>query len=297
MKREISKRKASRNVISSRSKTTTQKTGLSPSRIRSFQQTVYRHYREHGRSFPWRKTRNPYFILVSEIMLQQTQTQRVVGKYKQFITTFPDFAALAHAPLRAILTIWEGLGYNRRAVALKMIAQIVMTQFKGKLPRDPQMLMTLPGIGKATASAICAFAFNQPVVFVETNIRSVFIHFFFRDKNHVRDAEILPLVEATLDTSNPREWYYALMDFGVMLKKTGQNPNRQSTHYQKQSPFRGSNRQLRGMIIKAVIAEPGLSEHEIAERLDIRQERVKKTLAQLRKEGLITIRRNRVTVA
>ena len=270
---------------------------LSPTRVREFQRAIYRHYRIHGRTFPWRRTHNPYHILVSEIMLQQTQTERVVHKYEQFINSFPDFASLAQAPLREILKVWQGLGYNRRAIALKNIARTVARNFQGNLPSSPETLMSLPGIGRATACAICAFAFNEPVVFIETNIRRVFIHHFFQKENDVKDTQMLPLVEKTLDTSNPRKWYFALMDYGVMLKKQHQNPNRKSAHYQKQPPFEGSNRQIRGMILRALTAESPISQQEIAKRLGMDPERVRGNLIQLQREGFIKRRGHRFTIA
>ncbi|MFQ5841474.1 MAG: A/G-specific adenine glycosylase [Thermodesulfobacteriota bacterium] len=269
---------------------------LTPDAVRAFQKLIYHYYQEHGRTFPWRMTHNPYHILVSEIMLQQTQTERVVEKYGQFINSFPDFSSLAKAPLREILRAWQGLGYNRRAIALKKIAQTVMTRFHGNLPSSLEQLMTLPGIGRATASAICAFAFNQPVVFIETNIRRVFIHHFFQNRNSIMDTEILPLVEKTLDTSNPGKWYFALMDYGVMVKKERQNPNRRSAHYQKQTPFEGSNRQIRGMILKALAIEHDISETEITKRLDTTPERVRKNLIQLQEEGFLKKKGNRFTI-
>jgi len=230
-------------------------------------------------------------------MLQQTQTGRVIEKYEQFINSFPDFSPLARASLREILRVWQGLGYNRRAVALKRIAQTVMSKFHGTLPSSPEALMSLPGIGRATASAICAFAFNQPVVFIETNIRRVFIHYFFQKEKSVRDTQILPLVEETLDTSNPRKWYFALMDYGVIVKKESQNPNRRSAHYQKQTPFEGSDRQIRGMILRALTMESPISQQEIIRRLGMDPERVKKNLFHLQKEGFFKKRGDRFTIA
>jgi A/G-specific adenine glycosylase len=230
-------------------------------------------------------------------MLQQTQTERVREKYETFIASFPDFASLAQASLREILRVWQGLGYNRRAVALKKVAQTVMTRFHGDLPSSPEALMSLPGIGRATACAICAFAFNKPVVFIETNIRRVFIHHFFQEENDVKDAQILPLVAETLDTSNPRKWYFALMDYGTMLKKQYQNPNRKSAHYQRQPPFEGSNRQIRGMILRTLTAESPLSQREIEEKLGKNPERIKGTLIQLQKEGFIKRNRGRFAIA
>lgn len=270
---------------------------LTTAAVQKFQKMIYQHYQEHGRKFPWRMTQNPYHILVSEIMLQQTQVQRIMGKYEPFIKLFPDFSSLARAPLRTVFREWQGLGYNRRAIALKQIAQRVTEEFHGSLPSSVETLITFPGIGRATASSISAFAFHKPAVFIETNIRRVFIHNFFHDKTHIRDAEILPLVEKTIDASNPREWYYALMDYGVMLKQKYENPNRRSAHYQKQSPFQGSNRQVRGKILKALANESYISECEIAQKLQIDQEKLKNNLAQLVKEGFIKSKEKRFTLA
>ncbi len=159
-------------------------------------------------------------------------------------------SALAAAPLIEVLSCWKGLGYNRRALYLKEIARIVIDQYAAKLPDSPDELVKLPGIGSNTAGAVAAFAFNRPVVFIETNIRSVFIHHFFPDTADVRDSRILPLVEATLDRDNPRVWYWALMDYGTMLKETTANPGRRSAHYSRQSPFPGSDREIRGAILE-----------------------------------------------
>lgn len=259
---------------------------MTPEAIHTFQTIIYTYYRAHGRTFPWRETENPYHILVSEIMLQQTQVQRVIHTYLQFIHTFPDFSSLAGAPLQRVLHLWHGLGYNRRALHLKRIAEIVATQFDSTLPCNPDVLQTLPGIGKATAGAIAAFAFNEPTVFVETNIRSVFIHFFFQDKPTVKDKEIYPLVEQTLDTAAPRTWYYGLTDYGVMLKKLYKSLNKKSYHYQKQSPFKGSDRQIRGKILKTLIARPH-TKSELIHVVGGTPERVEKILLQLEKEKFI----------
>jgi len=261
--------------------------GLTPQAVNLFQKIILNFYNENGRKFPWRETENPYYILVSEIMLQQTQTKRVVKKYGQFIEAFPDFESLAKASLREVLELWHGLGYNRRAKSLKETANIVVTDFKGKLPSSPDALIKFPGIGEYTASAVATFAFNKPTVFIETNIRSVFLHFFFIERDKVKDAEIFPLIEKTLDASNPRRWYYALMDYGVLLKKRYKNPSRKSAHYRKQSSFNGSNREVRGMILKILLEEKSLSELEIIQKLDMKPEKVKRNLSQLIKEGLI----------
>lgn len=229
--------------------------------IASFQKFIWNFYREQGRLFAWRNCGNPYHVVVSEIMLQQTQTYRVEPKYEQFIARFPDFQTLANAPLRDVLAAWQGLGYNRRGKYLQQIAQKVVSDFNGILPNDPEILETFPGIGKGTAGSICAFAFNRPTVFIETNIRTVFIHSFFYNQDKIHDKELLPLIADALDHENPREWYYALMDYGVHLKKLCVNPSRKSKHHTKQSKFEGSDRQIRGMIIKLLTEYPSL-EHE-----------------------------------
>jgi A/G-specific adenine glycosylase len=248
---------------------------------------IYDHYELHGRDLPWRKTRNPYRILVSEIMLQQTQVERVIEKYAVFIKTFPDFRTLAKAPLKKLLTVWQGLGYNRRVLALKTLAQKVMVEHGGKLPSDPARLLALPGIGKYTAGAVIAFAFNKPVVFMDTNIRRVYIHEFFHDRADIHDDEIIPCLEQTMDAGNPGKWYNALMDYGAMLKREQVNPNRRSAHYTRQSPFENSNRQVRGRILKVLVAASPLSAVQIMKKTGMDPERVKKNLAQLVEEGFI----------
>ena len=270
--------------------------GFTPLSVRKFRNIIYRHYHKNPRALAWRMTTNPYRILVSEIMLQQTQVERVSSKYKEFINTFPGFRSLSRAPLRNILEVWQGMGYNRRAVALRKIAETVISDFKGRLPSSEDELMKLPGIGRYTASAISTFAFNKPTVFIETNIRRVFIHFFFQERARVRDSEILPLVEKTLDRSNPREWYYALMDFGVMLKKKTENPNKRSAHYRKQSPFQGSNRQLRGMILRLLLRKPAISESEIIGELKSNPEKIKENLSALQNEGFVLRKGRRFNV-
>jgi A/G-specific adenine glycosylase len=230
-------------------------------------------------------------------MLQQTQVERVIEKYQRFISTFPDFSSLSQASLHDILSIWQGLGYNRRAIALKQIAHEVITKYDGILPFSADILIQLPGIGKATASAIAAFAFNQPAVFIETNVRRVFIHFFFQDRDNVKDSELLPLIERALDQDNSRQWYYALMDYGVMLKKEFGNPNRKSFHYQRQAPFQGSQRQLRGLVLKTVLNAPKVTETDIVKNLKKEPKKIKETLKQLQMEGFIRKERNTYSIA
>ncbi len=270
---------------------------ITPSLVARFRQKIYQHYRQHGRTLPWRATTDPYHILVSEIMLQQTQVDRVLPKYELFISTFPDFPSLATAPLREILTVWQGLGYNRRGIALQRIAQRVVAEHGGQLPDTVETLRSFPNIGPATAGAICAFAFNKPAVFIDTNIRRVFIHFFFQDKNGVSDKEILPLVEKTLDSRTPRRWYHALMDYGAMLTKEPDNPNRRSAHYSRQPPFRGSNREIRGQILRTLLERPSLTERELVQSVGKNPKRVKTAITQLIKEGFLTKKGNLLKIS
>jgi len=189
------------------------------------------------------------------------------------------------------------MGYNRRALSLKRLAQEVVVAHKGVIPDDLQALVRLPGIGKATACSIRAFAFNRPVVFIETNIRRVFIHFFFSDTDTVSDADLLPIIGQSLYKENPRVWYWALMDLGSVLKKTVPNPNRRSVHYSKQSPFEGSDREIRGMIIRRLLAEPGMSEKQLVAIRIEDPARIKKILAALISEGFIVMQKNRFFLA
>lgn len=255
--------------------------------IQAFQAQIWDYYRCYGRTFQWRETSDPFHIVVSEVMLQQTQTFRVEPKFEQFINSFPTFKSLANASLADVLIVWQGLGYNRRARFLQQLAMQVINEFDGILPANPAQLETLPGIGKATASSICAFAFNKPTVFIETNIRTVFIAHFFKQQEKVHDRDIMPLVQQTIDHLNPREWYYALMDYGVYLKKLSNNKIAlQSAHYVRQSPFEGSDRQIRSNIIKMILSKTSLAIDELlVDEAD--KERTARIIEQLIKEGFL----------
>ena len=261
---------------------------ISRKRINLFQKKIYDYYSRSGRLFPWRETNNPYNILVSEIMLQQTQVTRVISKYQQFLNEFPDVNKLAAAPLTHVLKAWSGLGYNRRAKYLRESAGIIKNKFAGRVPQTITELITLPGISHATAAAICAYAFNQPVVFIETNIRTVFLYEFFKDEQGISDKKIIPLVMSTLDRNHPREWYWALMDYGTYLKKTFGNPNIRSKEYMKQSKFAGSNRQIRGLILKVLLEKSALTRGQLTQLLERNLEQVSAILQQMEKEGLIS---------
>lgn len=239
-----------------------------------------------SRVFPWRKTVDPYRILVSEIMLQQTQTERVVPKYRAFLKAFPTVRALAAAPLAAVLRAWSGLGYNRRAKMLHAAARAIVAEHGGAVPKTFAELHALPGVGPYTAGAVLAFAHNIPHPIIETNIRTVYLHHFFKGKHGVTDAEILALVDATLDRTNPRRFYTALMDYGATLKRSMGNLNVRSKSYTKQSAFKGSARQLRGVLIRALGERP-MGARALARIATVPVPQVEAQLAALAREGLV----------
>lgn len=222
-------------------------------------------YKAGSRAMPWREsqadgTYDPYKILVSELMLQQTQVARVIPKFKAFIGAFPTVFALADASLSDVLTLWSGLGYNRRARFLHKSAKTICSEYGGIIPNDQEKLEALHGVGKNTAAAVRAYAFNEAVTFIETNIRSVFLHHLFSDRVDVTDAQLLPKVEEALfaktNSLDPRQWYWALMDYGVYLKDVHSNPSRRSKHHTTQSKFKGSRREVRGAVLKLLSSHP-----------------------------------------
>jgi A/G-specific adenine glycosylase len=233
--------------------------------------------RELYRDHPWRNTRDPYAVLLSEVMLQQTQVPRVVPKWEAWLDEFPTLDALAAAPLEPVLRAWQGLGYNRRAIALKRTAEEVVERFGGELPSDEAALRSLPGIGPATASGVRAFAFELPGVYLETNVRAVFLHELFADCDGVTDRELTPLIAAAVQEAarqgvSPRVWYYALLDYGAQLKRELPNPSRRSAHHARQSRFEGSRRQKRAWLLRAVMAEPGSTADDLAESLALAEQ-------------------------
>lgn len=259
-----------------------------------FCEAVAAYYAAHGREMPWRQpdadgSFDPYKILVSELMLQQTQVQRVMPKYTTFIERFPTVESLAAVSLGDVLVLWQGLGYNRRAKYLWQCAKDVVEARGGEMPTTQMGLTDLPGVGENTAGAICAYAYNQPVQFIETNIRTVFLHEFFPDREQVSDSEVRTVVEDTLESGaealgSYREWYWALMDYGSHLKSVYGNASRRSKSYTKQSPLQGSRRQVRGLVLK-LLAEDLRSFDDL--QAHIIDERLEDVLTDLIKEGLV----------
>jgi A/G-specific adenine glycosylase len=248
---------------------------ISAKDIGAFQDAVYAHYKKEGRNFPWRKKDvRPWGVLVSEFMLQQTQTLRVVQYWTKWMEKWPSPRLFHKASMEDALRAWSGLGYNRRCYHLKDCARRIINEYDGEIPDSPGDLEQLPGIGPYTARAVPCFAYNRPTVFIETNIRAAVLHFFFKDKTAVRDKEITPVLETCLDWTNPRRWYYALMDYGAALKKLTPNPNRRSAHYTHQSPFEGSFRQFRGAVLRTLARDGQADGEELLKRsgLDSRED-------------------------
>lgn len=237
--------------------------GLSSYVIQAIRNAIWTYHASSRRSFPWREVVTPYRVVISEVMLQQTQTYRVEPKFNLFVERFPDFKSLANASFEEVLRLWKGLGYNRRAQNLQKIAQLLHEQYQGIVPNDPVLLQALPGIGVATAASILTFTYDIPMVFLETNIRTVLIYLFFDVSRQIHDKELMPLAAKLVDQSRPREWYYALMDIGVVLKKQVGNLARLSKSYAKQSRFVGSRRQIRGKILEYLLTAGALTVGEL----------------------------------
>lgn len=259
--------------------------------VYEFQETVWRYYDNHGRVMPWREVANngsidPYKVMVSEIMLQQTQVGRVMSKYITFLQRFPTVQSLAESELGEVLIVWSGLGYNRRAKFLWQAGKVVAEEYGGLMPKTSAELQRLPGIGPNTAAAIAVYAYDSPEVFVETNIRTVFIYHFFAHRTDVHDKEILACVSRTLPQEHFREWYWALMDYGAYLKATVGNPNTASRHYAKQSKFEGSQRQLRGAVLRQLMSGP-MTLNDL--RQGLVDDRLEAVLSSLLKEEIIRV--------
>lgn len=258
--------------------------------IGAFQKLVLSFYESNKRDLLWRETIVPYWVFLSEVMLQQTQVPRVLVKFEEFIARFPTFESLAAAPLPQILATWQGLGYNRRGKYLREAAKIIVSKYNGLIPKSVDLVDELPGIGPATASAIVTYTYNIPTVFIETNVRRVFLHHFFQDDIDVPDSQLLPVVAEAVDKNNPRQWYYALMDYGTYLTKKTVNPNRRSKHYSVQSKFEGSVRQVRGALLRAFLEKKQLTYQQLQELFP--DERLKTAIDGLVKDGLVSSSNN-----
>jgi A/G-specific adenine glycosylase len=254
---------------------------------KEFRRLVYARASECYRDLPWRRDPTPYAVLVSEFMLQQTQVPRVIPKYVAWLRLFPTVHDLAIAPSSAVLAAWSGLGYNRRALALHSSARHIDAEFGGQIPDDEAALRSLPGIGAYTSRAILAFAFNRPVVFLETNVRTVLLKYFYPAEDKVPDTRLIKTAEYVLDRDAPSKWYTALMDYGAQIKKEEQNHNRRSASYHKQSPFNTSFRRVRGELLKLLVAEGPLNIETAYGKLPFSHENIERSANELASEGFI----------
>ena len=222
--------------------------------IPDFQRIILEWGHSNRREMPWRDTRDPYRILVSEVMLQQTQVSRVLPKYESFLREFPTLDALATASQPKLLRTWQGLGFWNRALRLRDAARMVVNHFDGLFPRDPATLRSLPGVGPYTAGAIACFAFGSAAPFLDTNIRRVYLFFFFPGEEDVPDNSIMEIARRAVWIEDPREWGYALFDYGATELRDKQI-NRRSRHYSRQSAFEGSFRSFRTQALRHVLAQ------------------------------------------
>lgn len=253
-----------------------------------FQDLVRARGEELYRDMPWRNEVGAYEVLVSEMMLQQTQVDRVIPKYLAFLERFPTVERLAEASLAEVLPLWSGLGYNRRAKYLQQAAQQIVRDYGGRVPSERAALESLPGIGPNTAGAILAYAYNSPEVFIETNVRTVYFHHFFAEQDKVSDAELREIVHETLPRESVRNWYWALMDYGSWLKKQGQGSIRQSATYRRQAPLKGSLRETRGVILRVLSEIGAIHRDELALRVNM-DDRFSRALDDLLREDMIWI--------
>jgi A/G-specific adenine glycosylase len=265
--------------------------GASPEAVACFREAVWEHAARAGRSMPWRETDDPYRIWLSEVMLQQTQIDRVRPRYETFVEAFPTIEALADAPFEEVLRLWKGLGYNRRALALSRTAHLVVERHGGSIPSDRDELLALPGIGEATAAGIRCFAFGEPDVYLETNVRAAVIFAFFPREERVHDRDVVAVVALSMEREDPRRWFYALMDLGAALKRTRANPSRRSAHHARQAPFEGSDRQIRGRALELLLEKGPLAYaslvRDLAESLSADGARASAVVDALVREGLL----------
>jgi len=255
--------------------------------IAAFRRAVLELYEREGRDFAWRRTTDPWAILVSEVMLQQTQTARVALKYDAWMTRFPNAASLAAASTADVYDAWRGLGYNSRGLRLRACAALCVEKYSGVPPVDERLLLELPGVGRYTARAVLAFAYGISSAFLETNIRAALIFHFFPKQERVSDRALEAIAASLLSGNDPRTWYYALMDYGAWLKKREPNPARKAAAYARQSRFEGSVRQARGAILRIIAAGGQASLEQVAAEAGIDYGRATKAAAGLLRDGLI----------
>lgn len=265
-------------------------------------------YDRHGRHhLPWRKTTDPYKILISELMLQQTQVPRVQPKYEAFITAFPTLQALANADRASVLRLWQGLGYNSRAVRLHALAKVIIAERSGRLPTSSEELLTLPGIGPYTAGALVIFSQRKPAASVDVNIERVLKRVYFTPSQLPTKKDIAALQLKLIQHAEPHHLHAALMDLGSAIctarspkcgecplykrcRTRGVRPDEIRT-VPKQSRFMDSTRWWRGQILKVLLQGPAAEQHiiyRIKQQPDADdEERCAKAIASMTREGII----------
>jgi len=263
---------------------------LNEKTIKEFQSKILSWYKINKRDFPWRRTTDPYNILVSEVMLQQTQAQRVVPYYEKFIDDFPTLKDLAHAKNYEVLKDWSGLGFNNRAIRLKEMALIIQNDFKEVFPKQIDQLLILKGIGSYTAAAILAFAFNKKVAVIDTNIRRVLIHELHLNQN-ISQKRLSEIALSVIPKGKSRIWHNALMDYGA-LSATAKRTNIKSKS--KQSQFKGSEREVRGKILKLLLEKKKLGKSNLAEI--IAHKNLEQIICKMKSDGLIIVRKGMISI-
>lgn len=259
---------------------------LSQKEIRSFQNKIFSWYSLNKRDLPWRKTRDAYHILVSEVMSQQTQINRVIPKYEQWMKFFPTLSDLERGKTSDVLRIWSGLGYNRRALNLKKTAETLVRTNNGIFPENEKQLVKLPGIGTYTARAILCFSYNQQFAVLDTNVRKVILTQFSHVS--VKEGEVQQIANELLPRGKAYEWNQALMDYAQkMLKK-------EKITIPKQSTFIGSHRYYRGRVLKLLLEKKEVKTKELGILLkgdfsERDEQWLQSLVSELSCEGFITV--------
>ena len=256
-------------------------TCISETKIKNFNEKIFAWWKKNKRTLPWRETTNPYYIMISEIMLQQTQVNRSVEKYLEFIKEYPTIKELAEASVSSVLKIWSGLGYNRRALWLQEAAnQIVRLN---EFPKTPEELQKLKGIGPYTSRSILIFTFNYDIATVDTNIRRILIAENFAKVN-TKEKELFIIAQKLLPKGKARDWHNALMDYGALVltsAKTGIKPKTTISSSSKE------NRRFRGIIVKYLTRTTKAKKEKIVKNCNIPNEKIDDILVGLIADGLV----------
>lgn len=261
--------------------------------IIAFRRKILRFYKQHGRNLPWRQTTDPFRITIAEIMLQQTQVERVIPKYEEWIARWPNWNALSLASNEQLLRGWSGLGYNRRALLLGKLAKAVMHDHAGVLPDSPAELETLPGIGPYTSRAILIFAFDRPLATIDTNIRRVLLREFELSAS-TAPAQLADFAFRVLSKRKSRDWHNALMDYSRLVLPKQISAIRPVS---RQSKFVGSARQVRGEIIRRLLRSQPADLRSICLALERTQAEVEKIAEKMANEGVVRLKRGKVWLA